>query len=250
MSRKRMLDPGVWTDDGFLHLGMAARVLWFGLISHADDEGRGSADSMALRAKVFPGEGMSHDEIEQLVSEVGAHMRVTFYDVDGARYYQLERWQNHQSIKDKKPSSTPPPRRLPDASPTPPPKEGRKEEKERKEGIDGAERHAYAPHVSMTESEHDALVAKHGADVVTLAIELLDAYKLEKGKHYKSDAGALRSWGIQAALERRDKLRKSGAAPPGVAKFAGRKCAKCGALNTHSGSMCTQCNEDLPRRGA
>lgn len=247
MSRKRMIDPGVWTDDGFLSVSMAARVLWFGLISHADDEGRGTASIRSLRARIFPGDGVTDDDITAMKADIGKHMRCVFYEADGVEYYQLLRWHEHQKMRQTAPSTIPP-----CAEPLPnhcvtddealrPRKEGRKEEKEEKE-VYSAKRHLYAPNVALTEPEHEKLVKEHGEDVVTLAIELLDAYKLEKGKHYKSDAGALRSWGIQAALERREKNRKSGAAPP---KRKVRKCPACGYENVHTGSMCLKCREEL-----
>jgi len=253
MSRKRMLSPDIWTDEGFLELDPLARLLFIGLISHADDEGRGHAMAKALKAKVFPGDDLDEGSVAALCGKLSENMRVQFYEVAGTRYYQLEKWQNHQSINRPSPSTIP----GPDGTPAPLNErsvsahlEIEEVKKERKEEKESAKR-TYAPLVKMTDEEHEKLVAKHGEEVVNQAVELLDAYKLEKGKTYKSDAGALRSWAIQAALERRDKGRgRGGVAPPGVVKFAGRVCAKCGETNTHSGSMCMGCNEELPRRKA
>ena len=60
----------------------------------------------------------------------------------------------------------------------------------------------YARFVKLTESEYSDLYTKHTKKVIDLAIEILSAYKEAKGKRYKSDAGAIRQWGIRAALER------------------------------------------------
>lgn len=109
MARKRMIDPSIWTDDGFMSLNPNERLLWLGLISHADDEGRGTAEPRGLRAKVFPADGLSDDDVAGMCGALARHMRVRFYAVDGARYYQLDRWSNHQYIKDRKPSTLPPP---------------------------------------------------------------------------------------------------------------------------------------------
>jgi hypothetical protein len=108
----------------------------------------------------------------------------------------------------------------------------------------------FASNVAMTQDEYQKLIAKHGPDLVTSAVELLDNYKGETGKRYKSDYHAILSWGIQAALERREKGRGKGGGSPGVVQFKGRRCEKCGEVNTHSGSMCMKCNEELPRRKA
>lgn len=56
------------------------------------------------------------------------------------------------------------------------------------------EKIALSPNVSMTESERQTLVQKHGEAAFAEMVEILDAYKAASGKRYKSDAGAIRSW--------------------------------------------------------
>ena len=246
MSRKRMLDPGIWTDDGFLTLAPEARLLFIGLISHADDEGRGNAELRALKAKVFPGDNLSDEQITALCETVAQYMRVVFYEVNGSRYYQLERWDDYQTVNHARPSVIPGP--IPEGSGNGtgmlPTNELTNELTKGSKGIKQSAKRTYAPHVELTEEEHEALSKQYGSDVVTLAIELLDAYKLEKGKHYKSDAGALRSWGIQAALERRDKTRGKGGATP-TRQVGMRFCPSCKREQRHTGSMCLECGADM-----
>lgn len=150
MARKRMIDPGIWTDDGFMALSLAERQLWFGLISHADDDGRGTAEPRGLRAKVFPADGMTDEDVAAMCDVLAKRMRVRFYTTDGTRYYQLDRWRNHQFIKDRKPSTLPPPPEETGVGPgadrertgsgpasdrdPPPMNEGMKEGKERRTG--------------------------------------------------------------------------------------------------------------------
>ena len=38
MSRQRMISPNLWSDPGFLEMSLAARHLFIGLFSLADDE--------------------------------------------------------------------------------------------------------------------------------------------------------------------------------------------------------------------
>lgn len=54
MARKRMIDPGIWTSEDFANLSMLARLVWVGLISNADDEGRGKANTAYLKSQLFP----------------------------------------------------------------------------------------------------------------------------------------------------------------------------------------------------
>jgi hypothetical protein len=111
MARKRMLDPGVWEDEGFLELSLPAKLLFLGLISHADDEGRGLASPKSLKAKILPGENLSIDEIERLKGEIRAHLNVTFYSdsATGREYYALRRWGDYQYIQKKSGSKLPVP---------------------------------------------------------------------------------------------------------------------------------------------
>jgi hypothetical protein len=115
MSRKRMISPDIWTDDGFLALDCPQRLLFVGLISHADDDGRGSAAPRALKAKVFPADAYSDDDIEAMCEAIQQHTRARFYEVGGTRYYQLDRWAQHQFIKDRRPSTLPAPDSGPEA---------------------------------------------------------------------------------------------------------------------------------------
>jgi hypothetical protein len=107
MARKRMIDPGVWTDHGFMELSPLGRLLWIGLVSQADDEGRGHGSAKSLKAAIFPCDELSIGEVEQLRSEVADHMRVVFYSVDGEDYYQLQKWKYHQSINKPSESAIP-----------------------------------------------------------------------------------------------------------------------------------------------
>lgn len=106
-ARKRMIDPGIWSDEGFLELSDKGRLLFIGLISQADDEGRGTASVKSIKAKIFPADEITAKEIEALIEKVQEYMSVDFYEVNDQRYYQLARWKDHQSIDKPKPSHIP-----------------------------------------------------------------------------------------------------------------------------------------------
>jgi hypothetical protein len=104
-----MLDPNIWTDEGFLELSVKARLLFIGLISHADDHGRGTASIRGLRARIFPGDGMADEEVESLKDEVQESVQCVFYQADGTEYYQLARWHDYQKVKMPRESVIPEP---------------------------------------------------------------------------------------------------------------------------------------------
>lgn len=107
MARQRMIQPEIWIDSGFLEMSDRARLLWIGMISFADDEGRGQGSSKSLKAAIFPGDDISSTDVDALKAEVAKHVRVEFYDVDGQTYYQIEKWSQYQKISHPNPSSIP-----------------------------------------------------------------------------------------------------------------------------------------------
>jgi hypothetical protein len=103
-----MVDPDIWTDNGFIELGWGARLLFIGMISRADDEGRGNASSKSLKAVIFPGDDVSLLKIDGFKAEIEKYTRSKFYDVNGQSYYQLSKWFSYQQIQHPKPSAIPP----------------------------------------------------------------------------------------------------------------------------------------------
>ena len=109
MARKRMFDPSVWQDEGFLELSDKSKLMFLGLINHADDEGKGIGSSKSLKAKIFPAEDISIEKIDQIKTEVQKYTRVTFYTIDGKEYYKLEKWSRYQSVNHPQKSAIPDP---------------------------------------------------------------------------------------------------------------------------------------------
>lgn len=118
MARKRMIDPGIWPDEGFLELSHTGRLLFIGLISWADDEGRGVASAKSLKSKLFPGDDISISEIDANLEAVALYTHTTVYEVEGVRYYQLAKWRSYQKVDHPSKSTLPAiPRTLPERSP-------------------------------------------------------------------------------------------------------------------------------------
>lgn len=63
----------------------------------------------------------------------------------------------------------------------------------------------YASSVKLSNKEYADLVGQYGDNAVAQMIEILNNYKESTGKKYKSDAAAIRSWVIDAYLERSNK---------------------------------------------
>ena len=109
MARKRMIAPNIWESQSFNRLSMTARMLFIGLFSNADDEGRGVAHPARLRSTIFPYDDMLIDAISSAMDECAAQVGIRFYEVDGDRFYQLDNWLKWQRIDKPTPSILPPP---------------------------------------------------------------------------------------------------------------------------------------------
>lgn len=108
MARKRMIDPGIWTSEDFSSLSMLARLVWVGLISNADDEGRGRANIAYLKSQLFPyDDELSLKKIENALKEIEKLMSIRFYEVENKKYYQLTKWAKFQNINRPSPSQIP-----------------------------------------------------------------------------------------------------------------------------------------------
>lgn len=99
MARKRMIDPNIWQSEDFGKLSNLAKVVFIGLFSLADDEGRGRANPMYLKSTLFPyNEKMRSTDIEVALSEISRNMSIVFYSYDGSNYYELLSWYTFQKI--------------------------------------------------------------------------------------------------------------------------------------------------------
>jgi len=66
----------------------------------------------------------------------------------------------------------------------------------------------FAHLVKLTQKEYDTFVLKFGKEGADWMIEKLSAYKEAKGKIYKSDAGAIRSWVIDEYEKKHPKIKR------------------------------------------
>lgn len=109
MARRRMIDPNIWESEDFNSLSDMERLLFIGMFSLADDEGRGRASSNYLKVKIFPYDNRNDEEIEHGIMHISDKMSVTLYMVGDKRYYQLDHWKEWQTIQKPKPSKIPSP---------------------------------------------------------------------------------------------------------------------------------------------
>ncbi|MFA5079932.1 MAG: DnaD domain protein, partial [Dehalococcoidia bacterium] len=109
MARKRQIDPGIWTSEQFIALSVWARLLFIGMISHSDDEGRMKASPAFLKTIIFPGDSCTIPELVSYRSETVTGGLINLYEIDGIEYLNLPNWKRFQYISKPYPSKIPPP---------------------------------------------------------------------------------------------------------------------------------------------
>jgi hypothetical protein len=109
MARIRSLKPELWLSPQVMNLSHSARLMFVGLITQADDDGRGLADVRRLKAAIFPGDDITTLQVSAWLAECKDQALAALYDAaPHGSLYQLTGW-HHQKIKKPLPSQYPPP---------------------------------------------------------------------------------------------------------------------------------------------
>lgn len=90
--------------------------LWIGLITQADDTGRGDARLAIIKGHVFPlRDRITVKDISGALHGLAAKGCISLYEIDGRSYFWFPSWAKHQRIRDAKPKFPAPPSEEPQA---------------------------------------------------------------------------------------------------------------------------------------
>lgn len=107
MARRRMISPTIWDCEQFASLTFRQRVLYIGLISNADDEGKMKAHSSLIRSKIFPYDDISPKEIEEDIITLQNIGLIWRYENAETLYIQHPNWTDYQCVAHPTPSTCP-----------------------------------------------------------------------------------------------------------------------------------------------
>jgi hypothetical protein len=107
MSRERFIDPGMWTSAQVCSVEPMARLLFVGMITTADDEGRGGAALVKLKASIFPADTISLQQIGTWRTALAQSGLIRLYSASGQEVYDLPSWKRWQKPRYVKPSTIP-----------------------------------------------------------------------------------------------------------------------------------------------
>jgi hypothetical protein len=113
MPRIRSIKPEIFISPQVMNLSRDARLLFIGLITQADDQGRGTADPRKLKSAIFGGDDdVTTARVLELLAEAEGQGLCVTYDANGqghGRVYALPSFTEHQYIQRPKPSVYPRP---------------------------------------------------------------------------------------------------------------------------------------------
>ena len=96
----RIIKESAFTSEKISNLSDFAFRLWVGLITQADDNGRGDARPAIIKGRVFAlRERVSVKDIDNALHALAAGGCVTLYTVGGKPYYQFPHWADHQRVR-------------------------------------------------------------------------------------------------------------------------------------------------------
>lgn len=94
MARARLLKPGFFANEELATLPPYARLLFAGLWTLADREGRLKDVTRWIAGQLFPYEEV---DVEELLTQLAKHRFIQRYQARGQRYIQVSSFKKHQS---------------------------------------------------------------------------------------------------------------------------------------------------------
>ena len=86
-------------------------MLFTWMIPHGDDDGRLQGDVLYIKGIVFPMVDCIVQDVEMWLSDLMENELIEWYEADGEKYVQINKWANFQKIRKERhtPSNCPPP---------------------------------------------------------------------------------------------------------------------------------------------
>lgn len=107
MARARNIKPGFFSNDELVELPFETRLLFIGLWTIADREGRLLDRPKKIKMDIFPGDSV---EVDACLGQLAASGFIDRYEAAGTRAIQIVNWDKHQNPHVKEAPSTIPAR--------------------------------------------------------------------------------------------------------------------------------------------
>lgn len=114
MARARGIKPGFFTNDYLVELPFSTRLLFIGIWTIADKEGRLMDRPKKIKMEVFPADDV---DCELALTQLADKGFIHRYEAGGTRYIQIVNWRKHQNPHIKETDSVIPAPGIPDPAP-------------------------------------------------------------------------------------------------------------------------------------
>jgi len=104
MASRRMIDPGFWKSKAVAGCTPFERLLYLGMVSLADDQGRMLCHPAAIRSCLFPYDDIPLDDMARAIQSLYGRGFILIYDADGRPALQVVDWWDWQRPRWARPS--------------------------------------------------------------------------------------------------------------------------------------------------
>jgi hypothetical protein len=95
-----MISTAIWQDENFKKLSYQTRLLFIGLLTHADDYGFLIADPSYIRSSIFMYDDVPLKKVSAMLSEIVTNFpSVHLYSVGGNDYLHFAKWSTYQTLR-------------------------------------------------------------------------------------------------------------------------------------------------------
>lgn len=197
MAEGRMLKKRISRSKKFASLKSdRARMLYLMIYPHTDIRGRMESDPDLIKSQVVPRLSLSERQIMEYLLDLASVGLILLWRNDGDLYLEITRFEDFQSLREDREAPSviddPTPEQLQEYSCINPgelPFKG-------KDKVKVKVKVKYKECVFLVDGEYENLIKKIGKEKTEKAIEILNNYKMAKGKKYKSDYHAILNWVI------------------------------------------------------
>lgn len=101
------MSRGIWTNPKYVRCSIPARLLFIGLVTEADDEGRLAGNAVEIKLLIFPADNFATPQIETWLRELDAVSLILRYQAEGRPFIEIPKFCEHQDSRHRIPSKIP-----------------------------------------------------------------------------------------------------------------------------------------------
>ncbi len=92
-----MIEPALWQSESMGRLTIRQRLMFIGMFSNADDQGRLRSSAPVIRSLILPFDDVTLSEVEADIQAIQKEDCIILYSCDGSRYAQIVNWWKYQT---------------------------------------------------------------------------------------------------------------------------------------------------------